>query len=366
VNVFDFLLPNGGTTVQDDDEEEEEAWESEDDMQLERLPDITAFLEQDPYDLDGFVYGSAPINSSNVRYASHPDLMPPPNDFVTPGHKGHSRNMSLDSTGQKKSDKKRKRTHLEDLDLSMSMPPNGDVVMTDTPTVLHSGLTGGINRMLARPEFPPSPDLSGGDANGNGSPKSPIKRTRREKESSSRHDREHRREKKAKRKSDADEGRHRSTKSSRTREEPGSKRDKTAGSSNAGRWERRRSRKRSASPVFGRALSPQPHPTPHLSSALKAIEYPNYGPSNAEPTASNALVQFGSSSIIEHQPTTQTVDMFLACLVKGSETEEGVSLWRALKRWRRDGGNTTGGGEKELWKGLKVRVNDEGEMVLCV
>jgi cell growth-regulating nucleolar protein len=363
VNVFDFLVQNGGTTVH---ESEEEAWESEDDMQLERIPDITAFLEHDPYDADGFVYGSAPVKSSNVRYASRPDLMPPPNEFVTPGHKGHSRNMSLDSTGHKKSDKKRKRGHVEDLDLSRSMPPNGDVVMTDMPTVLHSGLTGGINRMLARPEFPPSPDLSGGDANGDGSPNSPIKRTRREKESSSRHEREHRREKKVKRKSDGDEGRQRSKKSSRTREEPSSKRDKTASSTNPGRWERRRSRKRSASPVFDRPSSPQPHSAPSIPSALKAIEYPNHGPSNAEPTASNALVQFGGNSIIEHQPTTQTVDIFLACLVKGCETEEGVSLWKALKRWRRDGGSTTGGGEKELWKGLKVRVNEDGELVLCV
>jgi len=44
------------------------------------------------------------------------------------------------------------------------------------------------------------------------------------------------------------------------------------------------------------------------------------------------------------------------------EREEGVSLWRALKRWKRDGGT----GEKDLWKGLKVRVNERGEMVLCV
>lgn len=365
MNVFDFLIQNGGTTIQ---EEEDEVWESEDDMQLERVPDITAFLEHDSYSPDGFVYGSAPIKSSYDRYDSRPDLMPPPNEFVTPGNKGHSRNISLDSTGQKKSDKKRKRGHVEDLDLSKSMPSNGDVVMTDIPTVLHSGLTGGINRMLARPEFPPSPDLSGGDANGDGSPKSPIKRTRREKESSSRHDKEHRREKKIKRKSESDEGRKRSIpKSSRTREEPSSKRDKIAsGGTNAGRWERRRSRKRSASPIVERTLSPQRHQTSSKPPALKAIEYPNNGPSNAEPTANNALVKVGSSALVEHNPTSQTVDTFLACLVKGSETDEGVSVWKALKRWRRDGGSTLGGGEKELWKGLKVRANEHGELVLCV
>ena len=78
-----------------------------------------------------------------------------------------------DQARDEKRDKKRKRLHVDIRDTS---PREGDEIMTDAPPVLHTGLTGGLNRLFSRPSvFPPSPDYSGGDA-GDASPASPLKK----------------------------------------------------------------------------------------------------------------------------------------------------------------------------------------------
>merc|ERR1711977_151922 len=80
-------------------------------------------------------------------------------------------------TREEKKDKKRKRLHVETQDLAA----RDDESMTDAPPVLHSGLTGGLGRLMSRPSvFPPSPDYSGGDA-GDASPGSPLKKTKHSK-----------------------------------------------------------------------------------------------------------------------------------------------------------------------------------------
>jgi len=56
-------------------------------------------------------------------------------------------------------------------------------------------------------------------------------------------------------------------------------------------------------------------------------------------------------------------------LVKGDRhssagSRKGQSVWGALKMWKEDG---TGDGDevdKKLWKGLRMRVNERGEVVL--
>ncbi|KAF2663120.1 hypothetical protein BT63DRAFT_461638 [Microthyrium microscopicum] len=322
VNVFDFLLPNGA--VDSDD------WESERDDDDDMRPEPLAKHDQSQeYLARGFSYGDEPVAANFERFDSHPNLdAKQAADFITPApQRSHNRNISMDSTGAKKSGK-RKRGHPEGLDLAK------DVVMTDAAPPLHSGLTGGMNRLLnGGPHgFPPSPDLSV-DAH---SPQSPIKRSRGNKESS------HRREKKERRKSDSDK--ERKPKKSKS-EDAVTKRDRNGHAL----WERRRTRKRSPSPS-----SPHVSPNGRQKKQLKALEYPDRN--LVAEDMSKALVR------IEHAPTTKSVDMFLSCLVKGSETDEGVSVYKALKRWRRDGGS----GEKELWKRLKIRANEHGDLVLCV
>ncbi|PHH70916.1 hypothetical protein CDD80_5663 [Ophiocordyceps camponoti-rufipedis] len=64
-------------------------------------------------------------------------------------------------------DKKRKRLHLD-------VP--ADQIMTDAPPELHSDLTGGLKGLM-RHALPPSPDYSGGDVADN-SPASPLKKSK--------------------------------------------------------------------------------------------------------------------------------------------------------------------------------------------
>jgi len=58
-------------------------------------------------------------------------------------------------------------------------------------------------------------------------------------------------------------------------------------------------------------------------------------------------------------------------LVKGDRhssagSRKGQSVWGALKMWKEDGLGKTEGeeGDKRLWKGLRMRVNERGEVVL--
>jgi cell growth-regulating nucleolar protein len=353
VNVFDFLIADGGGATDDE-------WESDgdNDMHVERYTTTTA----EAYASNGFVYGSHPIPATFERYASHSNLNTPTNPHAnarTPGP--HGRTVSLDSTTAKKSGKRKRGPTL---DTSAAQAHSRDVVMTDVPpatgSMQHSSLTGGLHRLMSRPDLPPSPDLSGGAD----SPSSPIKR--------SRHDGERRSTRttrratdEATRRSKEKSGKHVET-SRRHGHRDDARRERRDGHHH--RSARKRSASPKPSPPHRRAKQPRHH-------AAAAAPEP---PSSPEPSPSNALVRVppagalttttgGQSTAlvsltVEHAPTSKGVDRFLDCLVKGSEREEGVSLWRALKRWRRDGGS----GEKELWKGLKVRVNERGEMVLCV
>jgi cell growth-regulating nucleolar protein len=308
VNVFDFLVQNGD----DEWESDASADDDDDDMHAE-------YVAQAAYVTNGYGYGSHPEPSSFENHDKVPDLQSRNvADLETPyPRRSHARNISTDS-GTKKSGK-RKRTHPDDLDLTKT-----DIVMTDVPAPLHhSGLTGGLNRLMTtRNGLPPSPDES---------PNSPIKRSRRE-------GRE-----KTRRKSDesAEKGDRKRTKT-RREEKPLAKSTK-----------QNIKRKILAPPNRKRSPSPAQSPS-RKKPALKAIEYP----SDSKPDDSMALVR------ISHAPTTKPVTSFLNCLAKGTDSEEGVSVWKALKRWRRDGGKE--GGEKELWKGIKIRMNDRGELIICV
>lgn len=327
VNVFDFLVNGHG-----DDE-----WESdEDDMHPEFAPHLSA---------NGYEYGSHPVPAGFDRYQSIPDLKEAAGsdgDFITPApRRSHTRNLSTDSTNQKKS-AKRKRGHPEDLD--MSKIHTKDVVMTDVPS-MHSGLTGGINRLMTqRHGLPPSPEDSPD------SPKSPIKRSRREGK-----------EKKERRKSSDSEKVDRK----RTKHEKDSKTPKPSKTSSkqpapTSATKIRRSFFSSSGAITRRAASPS-HAQSPIRKKTKAIEYPSQNGTENGQDDSMALVR------ISHAPTTKPVASFLDCLAKGTDSEEGVSVWKALKRWRRDaGGSESRDGEKELWKGIKIRMNDRGELIICV
>ena len=267
---------------------------------------------QDNTDDDGALvqYGSGPVPTSAYR---------------TPAPKGEREGRSTrdrDLTRDEKKDKKRKRLHV-DTSAERSQSREGDEEMTDAPPVLHSGLTGGLNRLLTHPStFPPSPDYSG-DAAGEPSPGSPLKKPKHSKRSRERH--------------------RESTITNGIMSLISTRKPKKATDTDRVRKHKRRVREN----IDGGDRPPQ-----------KMIEYkPTNGDSSEN---SQQMVVFRESARAE---------LFISLVNKGPESEKGCSVNKTLKRFHRERvalGMAHGKGheEKELWRSLRLKKNDRGEMVL--
>ena len=254
-------------------------------------------------------YGSGPIDSRQ---------------YETPAPKTErerrKERKERDPERTEKKDKKRKRLHVDTHDLN----PRLDEVMTDAPPILHSGLTGGLGRLLSRPSvFPPSPDYSG-DA-GEPSPGSPLKKT----------------------KHSTKRGRSISNNLMSMLKDPlGSSREHSREQSreHSGERPRRKHRKH-------REGSERP--------TQRMIEY--------VPNSDGAVQEVNhDSQMIVFQPRAE---MLLSYINKGPESERGISMNKALKRYHRERGTTSlpmsrAEEEKELWKSLRLKKNDFGEIVL--
>ena len=373
VNVFDFLVTDGKDgpsaaaspnadeewDMTDDDEEE---WEDADDVFMELPPDYDTVEEQ--------MYNARRQLEADALAASTDPLVPPvPNpmayfvgidtDVRTPvvGSKSHSRNISTDSTAKKSG--KRKRSQPEELDLSnlRGYPPGGDVVMTDVPPTLHSGLTGGIQKMMMhRPgfPFPPSPD----DSNGDGAdplPPSPLKRSRRAK-----HEKKERGRSRDAKDGTKHDGAQRSHKKSRRTSDE---------SRRTGHWERRR--RRADSPSHDKD-KPDP-PKTLLGKALKAIEYhPTASSSSLSKKEDAAARATASNAVILHperaSPAGRAALFMRFAEGAAADADRGCSVHKALRRFHRERGDKAAraADEKELWRDLRLRINDRGEVVLFV
>jgi cell growth-regulating nucleolar protein len=247
-------------------------------------------------------YGSGPV----------PTLV-----YQTPGPKVEKERKKekkvREQSREEKKDKKRKRLHVDTRDLS---PKEGDEIMTDAPPVLHSGLTGGLNRLLSRPSvFPPSPDYSGGDA-GDASPGSPLKKTKHTKRG----------------RVDTISNNLMAMISTRT-----SSREH---SEDRPRRKHRKHRERSERP------------------AQKMIEY--------RPMDGEVISEDSQNQMVVFQPRAE---LLLSFINKGPESERGLSMNKALKRYHRERnasgiGLSRGEEEKELWRSLRMKRNERGEIVL--
>ncbi len=309
VNVFDFLV-GGPTPNASALELAPDGSKLSDSNEVVRYQyDVNAFL--DSPDFAGaskhhlVQYGSGPVPSSG-----HP--------YQTPAHGGRSERRKKDSAADKeaKKDKKRKRLYLD----------INDQVMTDAPPVLHSGLTGGLNRLTTKhPDFPPSPDSAE-------IPTSPLKKSK------SKH-----------------------SKSSKT---------ESIGSSlfslltAAGSKPKTKKRK-------NRSVSPsgkKHHHHRHRHSRHRVEKE-----SQAKPA--QKLLEFPTDKVNEEEASGQMIvykpraDLFLSFVNKGPESERGCSMNKALKRFHRE--RTSAGTplgkteeEKELFRSLRLRKNDRGEIVL--
>jgi cell growth-regulating nucleolar protein len=301
LNVFDFLvnatptasnlsLP-GGAPVKLSEDTQLVRFDFENNQSLDDLGDMMQ--------ADAMVqYGAGPV---------------PASDFETPAPRAE-RKKTRDSDKELKKDKKRKRLHVD----------TQDQVMTDAP-LLHSGLTGGLNKLMARPAiFPPSPDYSGGDVAE--TPASPLKKSRH----------------------------HKHSKHGRT--------EATLGNSLIAMISSGSSKTKTKKRKHTSSTSPKKH-SRHRLEAPKEQKLLEYRPGSKDSKDSKE----GANAIVLYKPRAEH---FLSFVNKGPESERGCSMNKALKRYHRErseaGNNTLSKlmEEKELWRSLRLKKNDRGEIVL--
>ncbi|TID27460.1 Zinc finger C2H2 LYAR-type protein [Venturia nashicola] len=287
------------------------------------------------------------------RYDPHTQLpmSPAEHSFVTPAPR-HSRNISSVSADSvtKESNRKRKRGHPEELDLSSAQFLNADVDMTDIAPVAHSGLTGGLNRLLPRTDFPPSPpDMDGIDTS---PPNSPIKRTKHSREDKERGRTKEKEKEKKKKSSGKDKTKKKEEKAAKEKKKASRLQGELVKS--GGQWVRRRPRKDSSN-----AEAPTEKPTENTAKRQqKQLEYKATEASGDE-TNDQALI-LHPDKMYSHAQT------FMSLVTKGPESEKGCSINKALKRYHRERGTKNADAEKDLWKILRMKRNDRGEVVLFV
>jgi cell growth-regulating nucleolar protein len=240
------------------------------------------------------------IDDDDERLISYGSGPVPSGKYQTPANKSERRKSK---EGEHKKDKKRKRLHVD-------VPT--DRVMTDAPPVLHSGLTGGL-KSLMRPVLPPSPDYSGGDG-ADPSPASPLKKTKHSKHS-----------------------KHGHSSNSLFGMLAGGTKTKT---------KKHKSHKK--------------HSHHKEDRASKLIEYRPQSKDGSGNTDGE------EGQMILFKPRA---DVFLSFVNKGPESERGCSVNKALKRFHREreaSGSNMGKSkeEKELWRSLRLRRNERGEIVL--
>lgn len=427
------------------------------------------------YEEHGFTYGTEPVRPS--QFTNHNGSIASL-DFMTPAAKAtraqieRSESLAHSRTDSGlTSDKKRKRGSPEALDLSAihnkgnhhrevhadtpmaDAPPSS----ADTPSLNHSGLTGGLNRLLTDPRdpFPPTPDYSDEKEYARevdqkirpsraDYPGSPLKRSRHSKGDTSinsglglsikgragrvmslvgstsagggfsvlnpagMQNKETALVKVRRRNSLSEDGQRGGSREGRkverkkykvqrpvsmlsaVRSDHGQSDKHSSNASNTSR--RRRGSNESPDPRRRKVKAIEYHPHHHHHKHTTASDS-NYtddeddsntshrhrhrsvsnnsstrprGGAGAAAAAGGEMVVFG-----EEQRLKMRAESFLSFVTKGPDSERGCSVNKALKRWHREGAGTgtefTGSKEeeqKELWRGLRLRRNERGEIVV--
>jgi cell growth-regulating nucleolar protein len=441
VNVFDYLVneetPNASRTSLGGSHEpmtmKKDAPTIFAEGKDERMLSRAGYRNREEQELDdnyiehGFSYGAEPVKP--LPYP-HPNGSLVSLDFMTPSAKAtrakldrierptHSRTNSGNA-----SDKKRKRGEVDEHryelagDTVMPDVANGANAQAETPGLPHSGLTGGLTRLLSHPSpFPPSPEYSDDrdrakeyDHNNRQShkhedPTSPLKRTRHSKEDTGlgisikgragkvrsiiggatvagalaaftnpaaaqngNHNRELALVRAGRRRTSSSDDGHTRGRETQVRDRKKHKVHRQHGSTSA-RYERpshhsrskRRESNENESPDAGRRK-------------MKAIEYHKHDrdESGSDSEDSDPRVRKGGPSDMvvfgKEEKMRIRAESFLSVVRKGPESEKGYSMNKALKRWHRDGGTGNGAKheeEKELWRSLRLKRNDRGEVVI--
>lgn len=381
-------------------------------------------LHSKDYEQNGFTYGAEPINPRPAGMNFSTTTL----DFMTPAAKAAKAKLDRhipDSAGHSRqnsnSEKKRKRPQSDEHSNDTVMPDAPETVArptVDTPGVAHSGLTGGLQRMLSdktnsfayprSPESSPNPDRRAlakikpvKSKHHEHDPQSPLKKSRRSKEDDnsglgiSIKGR-------AGRVMSAINGALSTTnvegavgKSGAPRRRTSSSDEKTSSQVRGRDGERREWKKhkvgrhngtsrdnvriehspRTKSSARGHGSeSPDGSRQRNGKSAQKAIEYhahhrAGYSPSDSDDERvrrdDQQMVVFGAEERLRRK-----CEDFLAYITENSGGPRGYSINKTLKRYHKDSDirkeNEKRDEEKELWKGLRLRRNDRGEVVIFV
>ncbi|KAL5121925.1 hypothetical protein ACEQ8H_000141 [Pleosporales sp. CAS-2024a] len=327
--------------------------------------------DNDTFAHTGFSYRGEPVRPSREQYDS----------YTTPAPKAkHSTTKSRDTdveTTSKKTDRKRKRNSPAELDMTLVRAQvERENMLAEAPPMLHSGLTGGLNRLLARPEFPPSPEDSGEYAN---SPLSPMKRAKQGNSTAlMRAQRDWELQHQKTRKTDTKEQRERDEKEKKDRKakERGRERDRKERHASGTLVKVRSKNKRDDSGkeirrIRRRHYSSSVSPAPEQRKVLKAIEHRPSGSGSGSADGNDQLIVRPSGELAAASTVSDPrADLFMSFINKGPESERGVSINKALKRYHRerhdnkDRRPSKTDEEKELWKNLRLKRNDRGEIVL--
>lgn len=346
------------------------------------VTDVMKYQVADEDDFDnGYSYGSGAVRPTSEHIKD---------PYTTPAPKSkHSRTKSRDKdvdTTIKKSERKRKRNSPPGLDMSaVRAQEERDVSMSEAPPILHSGLTGGLNRLLSHPEFPPTPDYS--ENYMENSPLSPMKRAkqgaskaflRAQKEFETQQEKDRKAEIKEEKAREKEERKERERGRERERQERKAStalvkikpKMKSSRRDNDSDRESRKTQTRSEGDRRRRRETSSGSP-PRARKTLKAIEYHRTDSASPTTDTNGQLIvrPNGDVARIESEHEARAA-LFMSYVNKGPDSERGMSVNKTLKRYHReryehdDREANKADEEKELWKSLRLRRNDRGEIVL--
>ena len=321
INVFDFLVPgdtpNASKTSLEVTKESVTTVEKSRSVFSKGSEDTGLGIDEEAYERHGFTYGTEPVPVAKER---------PRVEYFTPAPKPvHMYNPSTDSlyiledSERRSTDKKRKRAHAEEMEVTAArhLTHETDHVMADAPpAILHSGLTGGLGRLLTKSKFEPREEIS----NGSHDPPSPVRRTIKPATK------------------EKDRGRKTGSVLVKVRKRRSS--------------DESRPRKQRRSHHESDRHGQHSH---HDRPKRKAIEY--HTQTHAD-DSQQQLVLYKTRA-----------ELFTSFVTKGPDSEQGYSLHKALKRYHRERGDEGLGlekvdEEKELFKALRLKRNDRGEIVV--
>ncbi|KAE8323486.1 hypothetical protein BDV39DRAFT_182028 [Aspergillus sergii] len=318
-----------------------------------------------PYEENGYSYGSGPIPPSAYPSKAANASM----EFMTPAPKKKKDRSRKTEAGAVTSEKKRKRHNedqeIEDADTPMMEAPSSVVNHPGTPMLNHSGLTGGLSRMLRSPSLEVENDHADHPRRRYQDPSSPIKRTRRDDKDGS----------------DAGLGISMKNRAGRFVSSMfGGPAESKRGSSDDGDARPKKSNRVASDSQKSKRKSSAQDGRP--SQRLKQIEYAN-GSRTESPRGDDGrqVVVYGQPNI-PSDLQRQMAAHFLSLVTKGPESQRGFSVNKVLKRFHRDftdefdddrgreqgrsraDHEQRGEDEKDLWRTLRIKRNDRGEIVL--